>query len=216
MCMGDSITEGYGISDDPGAPYPAQLQNILGADFKVYNLGLSGSCSINRTLNGRRVGLPYVRQKRWEEALEIPGDIYIVLHGTNDAQNGYSEEEDRPDKYNDVYAFRDWFQEDYLNLVNEIRRRRPKAAVFSVKPAPVSEGCIWRKHKESYLEDILEQLECIWKANPWLYTADVHSAFLAVNEEERKKLYQADGLHPSKRGAGLIAETIGNVILKLF
>lgn len=214
VCIGDSITEGYGISDDPYGPYPAQLQKLLGPEFKVYNQGVSCTCSINRTLNGRTVGMPYVLEKKWEEALDISGDIYIVLHGTNDAQNGYNEEEDRPDDYNNVYAFREFFREDYMKMLYEIRRRRPEAAIFSVKPIPVTDHCIWRKHKQIYLEDILRDLDALWKENPWLYTADLQSAFLRIPEMERDKLYQLDGVHPGKLGAGLIAETIGNAILE--
>lgn len=213
VCIGDSITEGYGISDDCLGPYPAQLQKKLGSDFIVYNQGVSSTCSINRSLNGRRVGMPYVLEKKWNEALEIPGDIYVVMHGTNDAQNGYSEEMDSPDPYNDVYAFREFFREDYSKMLNEIRIRRPKAAVFSVKPVPVSDHCLWRKHQQIYLEDILERLDVIWMENPWLHTVDAQSVFLEIPAGERKELYQEDGLHPSKKGSALIAETIGNAIL---
>lgn len=214
VCIGDSITEGYGVSADLLGPYPAQLQKKLGMAFEVYNQGVSCTCSINRTLHGRVVGTPYVLEKKWEEALEIPGDVYVVLHGTNDAQDGYNEEEDRPDIYNNVFAFREYFCEDYMKMLQEIHRKKPCAAIFSVKTIPVTEYCIWRKHRQAYLEDILMRLDSIWKENPWLHTVDLQRAFLSVPEEERRKLYQSDGVHPSKSGARLISEIIGNAILE--
>lgn len=80
VCIGDSITEGYGVEAVPG-PYPEQLKRMLGEGFQVYNQGVSCTCTTCRRLHGRIVGLPYILEKKWEEALSIPGDIYIVMLG---------------------------------------------------------------------------------------------------------------------------------------
>ena len=43
-CIGDSITYGYrGWAPSSPNAYPVQLQNILGSDVVVHNLGVSGS-----------------------------------------------------------------------------------------------------------------------------------------------------------------------------
>ena len=38
ICIGDSITEGYGLGDDPSVYYPSVLQELLGEDYEVFNL----------------------------------------------------------------------------------------------------------------------------------------------------------------------------------
>lgn len=213
VCIGDSITEGYGISEDSSAPYPAQLQSILGEKYRVYNQGLSCTCVTNRKLNGRTVGMPYVLQEQWKESLAIKGDIYVVTLGGNDAQNGYNEEENHPDEYNDVYAFRRYFREDYLWMMQKIREAAPNALIFSVSPVPVME-CIWRKHQQIYLLDVLAKQKKIWEENPWMIPVDAQSVFMEIDYGERIKLYQNDRLHLSREGAGLLAKTIAETIKK--
>lgn len=134
--------------------------------------------------------------------------------GTNDAQNGYNEEEDHPDEYNDVFALRQYFQEDYRGLLKKVRDARPGAEVFSVKPPPIMDS-IWRKHKQEYLEDILNRLDEIWKTESYLHGIDVQGAFLKLRWEERRKLYQADGCHPNGLGAELIARTVAESVRRL-
>lgn len=213
MCIGDSVTEGYGISQDATAPYPAQLQMILGEGYQVVNEGLSCTCTINRKRDGRTVGMPYVLQENWSRALEEKADIYVVMLGSNDAQNGYNEEEDHPDIYNDVFAFRSCFTEDYMKMIRELQKNVPGARIVSASPLPVMES-IWRKHQQIYLLDILRQLYQIWEKVPELVTADVQSAFMDLDYGERRGLYQADNTHPNRQGAGLIAQCIGKAILK--
>ena len=85
--------------------------------------------------------------------------------------------------------------------------------IFSVKPVPVMES-IWRKHQQSFLEKILKKIDEIWEKNPWLMPVDMQEIFMKYPWEERKKLYQKDGLHPNKLGAELIAETVGKSIIQ--
>lgn len=211
VCVGDSITEGYGLAD-PSEYYPAQLQRMLGDGYQVFNQGLSCTCVTNRKLNGRTVGMPYVLQEQWQEALALKGDIYVVTLGANDASNGYNEEEDHPDEYNNVYAFRKYFQEDYLWMMNKIREEVPGAMIVSVNPVPVME-CIWRKHQQIYLLDILAKQKQIWDENPWMITIDAQKVFMEIDYDERCGLYQQDRIHLSREGAELLARTIAEGIL---
>lgn len=213
VCIGDSITEGFGIAEDPLGPYPAQLQKLLGKECQVFNQGVSCTCTVNRIKDGKCVGMPYVQEEKWKTALEIAGDIYVVMLGTNDAQDGYNEEENREDPQNNVFAFREYFEEDYMKIVHEIHEKVPDTVIFSVKPVPVMES-IWRKHQQSFLEKILKKIDEIWKKNPWLMPVDMQEIFMKYPWEERKKLYQKDGLHPNKLGAELIAETVGKSIIQ--
>jgi lysophospholipase L1-like esterase len=42
LCVGNSITEGWGLPDPATQCYPALLQGLLGSRFEVINSGLSG------------------------------------------------------------------------------------------------------------------------------------------------------------------------------
>jgi len=76
VCLGDSLTAGYGL--DPTQAYPALLQkNIdsLGWRFKVVNAGLSGET----TAGGLR---------RLDWILKRPIDVLVLALGGNDALRG--------------------------------------------------------------------------------------------------------------------------------
>ena len=44
VCIGDSITEGFGLGDDPSVYYPSLLQEFLGEEYEVFNEGVTCSC----------------------------------------------------------------------------------------------------------------------------------------------------------------------------
>lgn len=214
VCMGDSITEGYGIDGKPEGPYPAQLQLILGDGFRVFNQGVSCTCTINRELDAVTVGQPYMLEDKYDKALELKGDIYVIMLGTNDAQDGCNDETGVIDQYYNVFALRQFFKDDYLKIVNRIRNANGEARILMVKPVPVME-CIWKKHQQSFLEVILPEFDRINAEVPSLIALDLQKVFLEYAYEERMKLYQADGLHPNEEGAKVIAENIGKVIRML-
>ena len=63
VCLGDSITEGFGLLE--GESYPCLLQRALGDGFLVFNAGVSAHCVTDELLpDGRVMGLPYVRTER--------------------------------------------------------------------------------------------------------------------------------------------------------
>ena len=69
MCVGDSITAGYGVT----APYPSQLQSMVGGKATVVNKGLNGEMTTGglSRLNG------YM--------LEVKPQYVLILEGANDA-----------------------------------------------------------------------------------------------------------------------------------
>lgn len=80
VAMGDSLTEGYGVSED--AAYPALLEQKLreeGYPFRVVNAGISGETS-----SGAR--------SRTEWMLTLEPDIVILETGANDGLRGIDPE----------------------------------------------------------------------------------------------------------------------------
>lgn len=78
LCLGDSLTEGYGI--DPESAYPALMQSELkkqGYSYKVVNAGISGSTSASAA-------------NRLAWFLKSKPEILILCLGANDGLRGLS------------------------------------------------------------------------------------------------------------------------------
>ncbi len=78
VCLGDSLTAGYGLDDPATQSYPALLQARLdaaGLDFEVVNAGVSGDTSAG--------GL-----RRLEWSLEGDVRVLVVALGANDGLRG--------------------------------------------------------------------------------------------------------------------------------
>jgi len=79
-CVGDSITEGAGISNPAVEGYPARLQRLLGTNYTVRNYGVSG-----RTLL-RKGDFPYWVEGAFRQSTNFGPDIVIIQLGTNDSK----------------------------------------------------------------------------------------------------------------------------------
>ena len=202
VCIGDSITEGFG--------YPALLQEFLGDDYIVFNEGVSGSCVTMTEADDKICGLPYVLQPEYDEALSLEGNIYIIMLGTNDAQDGMDDVEDVIDPYFNLISYEPLFEICYQYIIDGIKSASPDALIYLVTPIPVR-NCIWRKHQENYLLRLLPHIKSLAEKNN-LPLIDLHEELLNLSEEELESLYLEDGLHPSDSGSFLIASMIAYVI----
>jgi len=87
VCVGDSITQGVGASPAAQYSYPAQLQTILGARFKVVNCGKSKATALgsdSKFFNTN--GIDYKTTSEYQTALKSNPDIVLIMLGTNDAK----------------------------------------------------------------------------------------------------------------------------------
>lgn len=209
VCMGDSITEGFGLSD-PSTYYPAVLNDYLGDKFEVFNKGVTSSCTINREKSGRFFGLPYARQPRYGEALALKGDIYIIMLGTNDAQDGYDPATGKKDPYFNMIDMKPYFALDYQSIINDVRSANPNASIFLVTPIPIH-NCIWPKHQERYLAKLLPLIKRLATDNSCCFV-DMHKEFELFPEDVFETLYSPDGLHPNNVGANVLASIMASYI----
>ncbi len=210
ICIGDSITEGFGLGDNPSVYYPSLLQEFLGDEVIVFNEGVTCSCVTMMEEDGRTCGLPYVLQPEYDEALSLAGDIYVIMLGTNDATDGMHDTEDIQDPYGNLISYEPMFETFYQYIIDGVRQASPNALIYLVTPVPVR-NCIWRKHQEKYLLKIIPHIKALAEANG-LPLIDLHEEFLKMDPEELDSLYQEDGLHPNASGAFLIASTIAYVL----
>jgi acyl-CoA thioesterase-1 len=81
VCLGDSLTEGYGVEDEHA--YPSVLERRLrerGRDVRVINAGINGSTSASA-----------VSRLRWQ--LKAKPDVLVLALGGNDGLRGLDLEE---------------------------------------------------------------------------------------------------------------------------
>lgn len=207
VCIGDSITEGFGLGNDPSVYYPSLLGEFLGEEYEVFNQGVTSSGVCNAEIDGKPVGLPYVRQQKYRDALSLNGDIYIIMLGTNDARDGLSDTSDDIDPYTNTFAFEADFEAYYQNIIDELSLMAPDAKFFLVTPIPVNH-CIWRKHTEEKLLPIIDHIYHIAEMNPEVCLIDLHEEFLTLPQPTFDALYSKDGLHPNERGSMMIAQLL--------
>lgn len=79
-CVGASITHGATIEDWQHNSFPGQLQQLLGNDYQVLNLGVSGTTMLKK---GDR---PFWKTKEYQQALKSNPDIVFIDLGGNDSK----------------------------------------------------------------------------------------------------------------------------------
>lgn len=79
-CVGDSITEGSGLSNPSLESYPARFQRLAGTHLVVRNFGVSG-----RTLL-KRGDYPYWNEPAFTQSHTWEPDIVTIKLGTNDSK----------------------------------------------------------------------------------------------------------------------------------
>lgn len=118
LCVGDSITEGWGLTNARVEAYPARLQELLGPDYKVLNCGVSGSCMVK----GDRA--TYWQSRRFMAATNFDAQIVIIKLGTNDGD---------PPRWN---AHKGEFYDDYVAMIQEFRKHGRDPRIYVCYPVP--------------------------------------------------------------------------------
>jgi len=185
-CIGDSITDGYGIDLRDTNGYPAQMQRMLGDKYWVKNFGVSAATTLD---NG---DFPYKKQLAWEDAQAFNPNIVVVKLGTNDSK-----------PYN--WAHKADFAPALEELLSTLEALPAKPRILLATPVPAGEN-VW-----SIQEDIIEK-EIIpiirqTAARHGLTVIDLHEAF-----EGSRDLILPDGIHPNQQGARKMAEIIAKQI----
>ena len=186
-CIGDSITEGHGITIQSEDGYPVVLNQILGNNYSVQNCGKSGT-----TLQ-KRADYPYWICKEFSNAIALNADIVVIKLGTNDS---------KPQNWN---AAR--FKSDYQSLIDTLKSNGRNPQIFVCTPAPAfSHG--WGINDSVIVAGVIPAVTEIAKTNN-LEIIDLHTA-LADKEE----YFKVDGIHPNEPGAAYMAEIIAKAIKK--
>ena len=201
-CIGNSITDGYGIDFAPANGYPAQLQRALGNDYWVKNFGVSGRTMLNKG------DMPYMNEMAWKDALAFKPDIVIIKLGTNDSK-----------PYNWQHSAE--FKQDLQQMITTLR---PDLAQ-PVKKKGKKKTVIDNKNPQIFLCTPIPAVKSTWEINDSV----IANGVIPIQQEVAKefnlqiidlhtlfgtdsKLYVDDGIHPNRDGAKKMTEIIAEAI----
>lgn len=192
-CIGNSITDGFGIDMADVVGYPAQLQKILGTDYCVRNYGVSARTMLN---GGDH---PYMNELAWKDAKAFNPDIVVIKLGTNDSKamnwNNHSKE----------------FATDMQQMIDELKALPSKPTIYLCNPikadAPRNGGEPGEINDRTIEEEIMPVVAKVAKKNK-LTVIDLRP----VIDPKSKDDMQRDGIHPTAKGAKKIAEAVAEVI----
>lgn len=120
-CIGDSITQGVGATDQATRSYPAVLQTLLGPEYEVRNFGSGGA-----TLLDVEPERSYMKRPVFEQSLAFEANILLITLGTNDSNTN-----DRP-----TFEALDDFTNGYDRLIARYMegRKKPPKVFIGVTP----------------------------------------------------------------------------------
>ena len=186
-CIGDSITDGYGLDMRTANGYPALMQMMLGEGYNVRNFGLSA-----RTLmdSGDR---PYMKEEIWQDALDFLPEIAVIKLGTNDAKEMN-------------WAHKEDFLRDLQKMIDALQALPSKPKIYLCTPIPAFKE-IWTIKDSVIADEICPLVRQAVRDNRLAGLIDLHSLFPA-----EESLYQADGIHPNDAGVRRMAEIVAKAV----
>lgn len=179
VCVGNSITEGYGNTSQEKA-WPGQTNKLLGNGYTVLNCGVSGTTMFKNS------EAPYWATSNFTRAKDADPQILIIALGTNDAH---------PSRWN---RLKGEFKSDYLAMVNEFRQGG-KDPIIYVCLAPPLFGPAKADQNKVVEEDLIPLVKEIAE-EIGAYVIDFHQPLLGANKGF------PDDVHPDDSGAALMAE----------
>ena len=184
-CIGNSITDGFGIDMRTKYGYPAQLQSILGDGYWVKNFGVSSRTMLNKG------DYPYMNELAWRDALAFKPDIVIIKLGTNDS---------KPENW----QYGEEFKKDLQQMIT-ILRNNGKPKIFLCTPIPAFKPT-WNINDKVITDEIIPIQQKVAKQYG-LQVIDLHT--LMANDGDK---VIGDGIHPDDKGAKKMAEIIAEAL----
>ncbi len=214
-CIGNSITDGFGIDMASAYGYPAQLQKKLGADYWVRNFGVSSRTMLNKG------DWPYMNEPAWRDALAFKPDIVIIKLGTNDSkpENWQYNAEFKQDLEQMVFTLRPDLQQYAQMPVKKAKKAMAKAAAKAAKAGTVP------AQPQIYLCTPIPAFKPTWNINDSV----IVNGIIPIQEEVADKyglgvidlhfLFNGDGdkvlpdgIHPDDKGAARMADIIAEAL----
>lgn len=198
-CVGNSITEGYGLNWDD-KKYPDHLQEILGSEYKVQNFGNSGKMFHKESSES------YWKQETFTKAYDFAPDIVVIELGTNDSKYFHDGKGSSTGfNYYPQNISKEELQKDYEALIDTFAHQTQAPKIFATLQ-PYANNWDW------FITDtaIVNQINPIIKAaatNKGVTIIDLHEQF------NKPEWLLDDNVHPNATGAKELAQIIANGIL---
>ena len=185
-CIGDSITEGYGLARQSKTAYPAVLDSILGADYEVLNLGRSAT-----TLQ-QEGDFPYWICKEFSNAFAFEPDIVVIKLGTNDT---------KPNNWNAAN-----YKKDYQCLIDTLMTISSHPKIYLTLPVPVFKTK-WGINDSTVVNGVIPIVKEIAKTNN-LPVIDLY------HQMQDQGANFPDSIHPNEQAVKVMANIISIEITK--
>jgi len=185
-CVGDSITEGYGLAVQSKTSYPVMLDSILGPKYAILNSGRSAT-----TLQ-KKGDFPYWICKEFSNVFVYKPNIIIIKLGTNDT------------KPNNWHA--DKYEQDYQAMIDTFKTISSKPEIYVCLPVPVFKTK-WGINDSTVVHGIIPIIEKLAKKNK-LSVIDLHKGM----SNEGVNFF--DSIHPNEKAVKMMAAIIAEKISK--
>ena len=215
-CIGNSITDGYGIDMASAYGYPAQLQKKLGQDYWVRNFGVSSRTMLNKG------DWPYMNERAWRDALAFNPDVVIIKLGTNDSkpENWQYGSEFKQDLEQMIFTLR-----PDLKQYADMPAKKVQKAMAKAKAKAAKAGKNAPARPQIYLCTPIPAFKPTWNINDsvivngvipiqqevaakyGLKVIDLHTLY--ANDGDKMV---DDGIHPNDKGAARMADIIAEAL----
>ena len=204
-CVGNSITEGYGIWADK--KYPDHLQEMLGNDYTVTNFGVSSMTFAGATIKGGENRSSYWTTEKFKAALASSPDIVVIELGTNDSK--YFTDKciwEGAERYNYLYnqCEKSQLYSDYEALIDTFAHLPTSPEIFATLQ-PYSNNCDWGIMDTA----IVSQINPVIKETAikkGVNIIDLHTLF------QTPAWFLDDSVHPNATGAQELAKIVNKYI----
>lgn len=183
VCVGNSITEGYGNTTQAKA-WPGQLNILLGSRYTFINCGASG------TRMSKTVGPSYWNDTRFTTAMNANPQILIISLGTNDADQGLWP------------SIKATFKKDYIAMIDTFRTKGRNPIIYTCLPPLVFANANQTANIKNELIPIIREISAL----KGTYIIDYFTPLLGYSN-----LFP-DGVHPDDAGSLVQANVAYNVV----
>ncbi len=180
-CVGNSITYGAFINNRDKWSYPAQLQAYLGNEYEVRNFGVNGATLLSKGDN------PYIKTREYKEAMDFRPNIVLIKLGTNDSKG-------------QNWQYKDEFLSDYQAFIDAFRALDTHPRIILLTPL----RCFTPENDPINSKIIANNIRPMVEEMAYRNGLEIINMNSVVPDTWDPNL-MPDHLHPSAKGAGMMA-----------